>query len=178
METESVPPTTTTEKRRFPLARAALGLLLTAGALVLVFWPRSGEQLAVTWRVEPADLAPGSGGVLMIAVKPGPGAPEGSRLVCNENSWPSVVVTAPADIVFRSRVGFLHDPDDAVPLEFTVGASAPPGEREITVSVEAELAVEGEAVTRVAKLRRTITLTIGPRKPPPPAPQEKPEGRP
>ena len=155
METERAP---LVNKRGFPLARAALGLLLTAGALALAFWPRSEEQLAVTWRVEPAGLAPGSDGVLMIAIKPGPGAPEGSRLVCNEKSWPAVTVTAPADVVFRSKIGFLHDQDDEVPLEFTVKQSAPPGEREITVSVAAELAVEGGTVTRAAKLRRRITL--------------------
>ncbi len=169
MKTESSP---LAKKRRFPLARAALGLLLAAGALGLAFWPRSGEQLAVAWRVEPAGLSPGSGGVLMIAVKPGPDAPEGSRLVCNEKSWPRVVVTAPADVVFRSGIGFLHKRDDQVPLEFTVKENATPGEREIIVSVAAELAVEGEAVTRTAKLRRSITFTIGP---PPPAPEEKPE---
>ncbi len=158
-KTEAPPPA---QKRGFPLVRAALGLVLAAGALALVFWPRSDEQLAVAWRVEPASPAPGSGGVLMIAIKPGPDAPEGSRLVCNEKSRPSVAVTAPADIVFRSRVGFLHGPDDEVPLEFTVKQGAPPGEREITVSVAAELAVEGETVTRPARLRRSITITIGP----------------
>ena len=171
METEAPPPA---QKRGFPLARAALGLVLAAGALALVFWPRAEDQLAVAWRFEPAGIAPGTAGSLLVSVKPGPGAPEGSRLVCNEDCRPSVVVAAaPADVVFKSGIGSLHARDDEVPLDFTVKEGAAPGEREVVLHVEAELTAAGKTITWPTKLRRSITLTIGPPKPKAPAPKGK-----
>lgn len=163
--------------RRFPVARVLLGLVLVAGAVAVVLWPR-GLQLKADWRLAADEVAPGNkaveidavhageSAVLGVTVKAGPQAPEGARLVCNAQSRPRILVMAPAGISFERTRGFAHDVEDEIPMRFSVEKSMPPGRHELDLYVEAELAVDGSAVVRTAALRTRIPVEVRPPLPP------------
>jgi hypothetical protein len=157
--------------RRFPVVRVGLGLLLVAGAIALVMWPR-GQQLELSWRLteslprskqpvrELQEVAAGESAALRMIIKTGPDAPQGARLVCNAQSRPRVLISGGRDLVFARAVAVALDPGDEIPVMFTVEEGAVPGPREVTIDVEAELEVKGQAVLRSVGLRRKITVKV------------------
>ncbi len=172
-EVPSAPPGAPQAPRRFPFVRLVLGVLLVAVAIALVMWPR-GEQLDLSWRLaeslvgaeqpvrELPHVAAGESAALRIRIKTGPDAPKGARLVCNAQSRPRVRVSGARGLVFERPGGAALDPGDEIPVMFTVEEDAAPGPREVTIDVEAELEVEGQAVLRTARLRREITVKVVP----------------
>ena len=159
------------EARRFPLVRVLVGLVLVGAALCVVFLPRGTERLELTWVVRELpgggarpvsvrSVRPGRAYRLMVGLRPGRGAPQGSSLGCSSASRPRISVGASDVLVFENPAGFLHSPGDAVPLDFTVSESASPGPVPLLIRAEAELLARSGVRVRSAEVAKTVTLTV------------------
>ncbi len=157
--------------RPFPLVRVLVGLVLVAVALCVVFLPRGAESLEMTWDVQELpgggarpvsvrSVRPGRAYRLMVGLRPGRGAPQGSSLVCSSASRPRVSAGASDVLVFENTAGFLHSPGDAVPLDFTVSEGASPGPVPLLIRAEAELLARSGVRVRSAEMAKTVTLTV------------------
>ncbi len=157
--------------RRFPVARVMLGLVLVAGAITVVFWPR-GQELDISWRLTTDEIGSegntgdieavpaGGTALLRVGIKPGPQAPEGAQLLCGAQVRPRILIKAPEGIAFDRVRGFAHEVDEEIPMRFRVEKSVRPGAYALDLYVEAELIVEGRPVVRAATLRRTIVIKV------------------
>jgi hypothetical protein len=148
-----------------------LGLVLVGVALFVTLPSRADRRLEVSWFLVEAPAAgggaarvegvrPGGAYRLVVSLRPGPDAPEGSSLVCGSGSRPRISVGAADHLVFENAAGFLHTPDDSVPLDFTVREDAPPGPVGLVIRAEAELAAKRGVRARGAVLVQAVTVTV------------------
>jgi hypothetical protein len=167
------PPDDAAPRRRLSPLRVLAGLALVAVALGLVLWPRD-PRLELDWRLEGPvaggegfrqleEVRPGGAGRILVRLRPGRGAPEGARLLCDAHSRPRVeVVAGGGDLVFARAVEHLITDDDEVAFDFTVEKDAAPGPRELRLRAAAELVAPGSAVVVSAALERPVRVIVGP----------------
>ena len=138
--------------------RVAVGAAIAAGAIAFIVTRAKPHELELAARFEPAVVPAGSTGRLVLAVRPGPQAPAGARIV----GRPQIAVEAPPEVRFDRPREYLLSPDEELTMSFAVAALAAPGTRELRIIVTAELLVPGGNMRRPACLRRTLSLAVGP----------------